>query len=119
MLLKNFVFSIFALFVMVGPLKAEETQVSTNETMHDAVAPHMKHASMTEEQKEEIRSEHKAKREAWVKAHPEQLKHMQENRAKRQQWMKEHPQEAIKMKAEMEAKKAARKAKMQESQASQ
>lgn len=119
MLLKTFVFSVFAMVVCLGPVRAEETASSADDPTTTTVAPHVKGAALTLEQKEKIKAERKSRREAWIKAHPEQLKQMQENRAKHQQWLRDNPEEAKQMKAEMEAKKSARKAKMQGSQAEQ
>lgn len=75
--------------------------------------PHISGADPSIEEKEKVKEDRRARREAWIKAHPEQLKVMQENRLKRQQWMKDHPQEALRMKEEMRVKQLERKLKMQ------
>ncbi len=69
-------------------------------------------AGMSADEKEKLRADIKARREAWIKEHPEELKQMRENMLKRQQWMREHPEEAQRQKEAMMAELAARRAKM-------
>ena len=78
-----------------------------------SVLPHVSGAALTPEEKDQVKDDRRARREEWIKAHPEQLQQMRENSLKRKQWMQDHPKEALEMKEKMIAMQKERRLKME------
>ena len=86
------------LFLLVGTAGFLTSASAQQATPHISAE---EFAAMTPEQREKVKEERKAKREAWLKAHPEYVQQMKDRRAKREQWLKDHPEEAKKMRERM------------------